>query len=78
MSKKVSMAKRRSTQAADKRVSQEPLITSGASMKRLTVDIPEILHTQIKVTCARHKLKINTLVMDGVRHELARYQEEAA
>jgi hypothetical protein len=53
MSKKVAMAKRRSTPAADKRVSQKPLITSGASMKGLTVDIPENLHTQIKVTCAR-------------------------
>jgi hypothetical protein len=44
----------------------------GAEPKvRLTVDVPEGLHTRIKATCQRNKLKMNVLILEGV-HRAAR------
>jgi predicted HicB family RNase H-like nuclease len=42
--------------------------------KRLTLDIPEGLHTRIKVACARNKLKMNTMVMEGLNRVLEQYE----
>jgi len=78
MNKKVSMAKPRSVQAADKWVAQKPAAVTDEPMKRLTVDVPESLHTEIKVVCAHRKLKMNALVMDGLRRALDHYKHEAA
>lgn len=42
--------------------------------KRLTVDIPESLHTRIKIACARNKLKMKALVMEGLNRALEQYE----
>lgn len=78
MSKKVSMAKPRSVQTADKWVSQKPATIADEPVKRLTVDVPESLHTRIKIVCAHRKLKMNALVMEGLHRALAHYEREAA
>jgi hypothetical protein len=45
---------------------------------RLTVDVPESLHTRIKTICERNKLKMNTLILEGVHRALEHYDREAA
>jgi predicted HicB family RNase H-like nuclease len=50
----------------------EPVVDEPT--KRLTIDIPESLHTRIKVACARNKLKMNTMVMEGLNRVLAQYE----
>jgi hypothetical protein len=51
----------------------------GAEPKvRLTVDVPEGLHTRIKTTCERNKLKVNVLILEGVHRALEHYEQKAA
>jgi hypothetical protein len=45
---------------------------------RLTVDVPEGVHTRIKTTCERHNLKMNALILEGVHRALEHYEREAA
>jgi hypothetical protein len=45
---------------------------------RLTVDVPESLHTRIKTICERNKLKMNALILEGVHRALEHYEREAA
>ena len=56
MNKKINFSKPNKVQLAD------TWVQSGGEekiYKRLTVDIPEDLHTQIKVFCAKKMVKIN-------------------
>ena len=43
---------------------------------RLTVDAPESPDTRIKVVCARNKLKMNALILEGVHRALEHYERE--
>ena len=45
---------------------------------RLTVDVPESLHTRIRTTCERHKLKMNALILEGVHRALEHYERAAS
>jgi hypothetical protein len=45
---------------------------------RLTVDVPESLHTRIKITCARNKMRMNALILEGVHRALEHYEQEQA
>ena len=45
---------------------------------RLTVDVPETLHTRIKIACARNELTMNALILEGVHRALERYEQELA
>ena len=38
--------------------------TPAVSMKRLTIDVSEDLHTRVKLECTRRKLKIADVVRD--------------
>jgi hypothetical protein len=51
-----------------------PRVAADEPTKRLTIDIPESLHTRIKVTCARNKLRMNTMFMEGLNRVLAQYE----
>jgi hypothetical protein len=39
---------------------------------RPTIDVPESLHTRVKIACAQNKLKMNTLILEGVHRALER------
>ena len=43
---------------------------------RLTVDVPESVHTRIKIACLRNELKMNALILEGVHRALERYEQE--
>jgi hypothetical protein len=45
---------------------------------RLTVDVPESLHTRIKAACVRNELKMNALILEGVHRALEHYEREVA
>ena len=45
---------------------------------RLTVDVHESLDTRIKIVCARNKLKMNALILEGVHRALEHYEREQA
>lgn len=68
---------KRAALAAPRRVPERLVGTKPSEdepTKRLTVDIPESLHTRIKVACARNKVKMNTLVMEGLNRALSQYE----
>jgi flagellar motor switch/type III secretory pathway protein FliN len=48
--------------------------SAEAPTKRLTVDIPESLHTRIRVACARNKLQMKELVVQGIDRVLEQYE----
>ena len=50
-----------------------PAAAGPASMKRLTIDVPEDLHTRIKVQCAQKGVKM----ADVIRSLLAEHFPEA-
>jgi hypothetical protein len=43
---------------------------------RLSVDVPESLDSRIKAVCARNKLKMNALILEGVHRALEHYERE--
>ena len=43
---------------------------------RLTMDMPESLDTRIKVVCARNKLTMDALILEGVHRALEHYEGE--
>lgn len=59
MSKRVQIGQPRApVAAADDFVRQKPVAASDEPMKRLTIDIPESLHTRIKIACAANRQKM--------------------
>jgi hypothetical protein len=55
MSKRVTIAHPRQPVSADDWVKQKPAAAAAEPMKRLTIDIPESLHTRIKIACAANR-----------------------
>jgi predicted HicB family RNase H-like nuclease len=45
---------------------------------RLTVDVPESLHSRIKVACARNNSTMNALILEAVHRALEHYEQEPA
>jgi hypothetical protein len=62
MSKKVSIAHPRAVATPDSWVKQKPAAASEEPVKRLTIDIPESLHTRIKISCAASHQKMSDAV----------------
>ena len=60
--KKVSIPHPRAVASPDDWVNQKPAPAATEAMKRLTVDIPESLHTRIKIGCAASHLKMSDAV----------------
>jgi hypothetical protein len=58
MTKKVAIAHPRTVTRPDDWVNQKPAPADDVPMKRLTLDIPEDLHTRIKITCAANRQKM--------------------
>jgi hypothetical protein len=75
MAKKVQINHPRDVTAHDEWVSRKPQADKAAEpMKRLTIDVPESLHTRIKISCVTNKQKM----ADVVRELLAQHWPEAA
>ncbi len=60
--KKVSIAHPRAVASPDDWVKQKPAPAVTEPMKRLTIDIPESLHTRIKIECAANHQKMSDAV----------------
>jgi len=58
--------------ASDKIQEAKPAVDEPT--KPLTVDIPESLHTRIRVACARNKLQMKELVMEGINRVFEQYE----
>jgi hypothetical protein len=78
MNKRVAMAPPRRTPEDWVKQEPAPAPASTEPQKRLTIDVPESLHTRIKITCARNKLKMNALILEGVHRALEHYEREVA
>lgn len=51
-------------------VQEQPLrYLAKAEMKRLTIDVPAVLHTAIKVECARKGVKMADAIRDILENE---------
>ena len=71
MSKKAS-AKPTSKKSADDRVSsRQESPAEPVPMKRLTIDVPVELHSQIKVQCAREGVKMADAIRELLRGRFA-------
>ena len=60
---------------ADKFVAQKPADANAEPVIRLSVDLPESLHTELKLLCVRRRLKMAKYVRDLISQDL---QREAA
>lgn len=69
MTKKVSIAHPRAVASPDDWVKQKPPTAPDEPMKRLTIDIPESLHTRIKIGCAASHQKMSDAVRDLLEHK---------
>lgn len=71
MAKKVQIAHPREVTPQDEWVSSKPAETARLAepMKRLTIDVPETLHTRIKLDCVANKQKM----ADAIRELLERH-----
>jgi hypothetical protein len=64
MTKKVSIAHPRAVNGADDFVNRKPEAAPAEPMKRLTIDIPESLHTKMKLACVADRKKMSEAVRE--------------
>jgi hypothetical protein len=62
--KKVAIAHPRPVASPDDWVKQKPAPAANEPVKRLTIDIPESLHTRIKIDCAANQKKMSDAVRE--------------
>lgn len=76
MSKKISMTARpHNKPSADKWVEQraiEPVSADVVAMKRLTIDVPAELHTQLKVFCAARGERMADVLRRLIEQEVSK------
>ena len=56
--------------------STNPEASSGEPMKRVSIDVPESLHTRFKVVCARTKSKMASEIVAFIEKRVSELEDE--
>lgn len=56
--------------------STSPEASSGEPMKRVSIDVPESLHTRFKVVCARTKSKMASEIVAFIEKRVSELEDE--
>jgi len=73
MAKRVPIPTKAAKTPADEFVAQKPADTSGEPIIRLSVDLPESVHTKLKLVCVGKRMKM----AEQVRRLIENYLEAA-